>query len=380
MASIPGLEHLKKDGWEIVGFDYVSQEERFVDHEGRIVLWGLSSRSSEKKIIVRKVQHPYRLWPKPAKQNWTPMFGDVVWVRAKVWDRSRHPDRLMLEVGNGEIIAGESDCKPYAEPDLKQAIREVMLSKELLEPLTAAFSAISVQAIAKAVADELRLNPQQISRTTKKHRPLLEPSKKTPPALDYRLLGPAKDEPRIVGDYYWSLRNKTWMRINAEIVNDANRDNWTACRKIETPVDDPAPWTPKVGDWVKVTKPVDCAPAHKIWWVQDMDEFDGKVMQVTSVNPQSPWANLDGLSWDFDFAWLALATDPRFKPAPKRYREPTPEDLKNGPIECEVGDNHEKRTLVYVFDSEPGLARFVAVDKAHPNCVGRWIDCRIEVK
>ena len=64
-------------------------------------------------------------------------IGDVVWVRAKVWDRSRRPDRLMLEVGNGEVIAGESDCKPYAEADLKQAIREVLLSDEFMTAFAA---------------------------------------------------------------------------------------------------------------------------------------------------------------------------------------------------------------------------------------------------
>ena len=66
-------------------------------------------------------------------------IGDVVWVRAKVWDRSRHPDRLMLEVGNGDVIAGESDCKPYAEPEFKQAIREVLLSDEFMKAFAAAW-------------------------------------------------------------------------------------------------------------------------------------------------------------------------------------------------------------------------------------------------
>ena len=63
----------------------------------------------------------------------------------------------------------------------------------------------------------------------------------------------------------------------------------------------------------------------------------------------------------------------------KRYREPTLEDLKNGPIECEVGDKHEKKTLIYVFPYGPGRARFAAVDETNLNCIGRWIDCRIEV-
>ena len=66
-------------------------------------------------------------------------IGDVVWVRAKVWDRSRHPDRLKLEVGNGEVIAGESDCKPYSDPDLKQAIREVLLGDEFMKAFAAAW-------------------------------------------------------------------------------------------------------------------------------------------------------------------------------------------------------------------------------------------------
>ena len=66
-------------------------------------------------------------------------IGDVVWVRAKVWDRSRYPDRLMLEVGNGEVIAGESDCRPYSEPDLKQAIREVLLGDEFMAKFAAAW-------------------------------------------------------------------------------------------------------------------------------------------------------------------------------------------------------------------------------------------------
>ena len=63
----------------------------------------------------------------------------------------------------------------------------------------------------------------------------------------------------------------------------------------------------------------------------------------------------------------------------KRYREPTLKDLKNGPIECEVGDKHEKKTLIYVFPYGPGRARFAAVDETNLNCIGRWIDCRIEV-
>ena len=328
MASIPGLELLEKDGWEIVGFDNVSQDEWFVDSEGRIVKWSFLGRSIEKKIIVRKVQHP-----KPAKQC----------------------------VASGPVSLGPE----------------------------------TIQAIAKAVAVELRLNPQQVSRTSRKLRPLLEPYKHTPPASDYRLLGPAKDEPRIVNDYYWSLRNKTWVRINAEIVEYANRDNWAACRQIEEPKQ---PWTPKVGDWVKVTKPLDCAPAHKIWWVKDMDRFDGQVMQVTSINPQSPWAILNENPYEFDFAWLSPAERPKdfieqFMEAiqsptqqaePPKHREPTLSDLKNGPIECEVRNSDNEKddwaSRVLVFVSAYHSCKFVTVDPADRDRICTWNQCRIEDK
>ena len=255
-------------------------------------------------------------------------IGDVVWVRAMVWGRSRRPDRLILEVGNGEVIAGESDCKPYSEPDLQQAIREVMLSKELLEPLTAAFSAISVQAIAKAVADELR------------------------GGWANRLTEPVKPSP----------------------LADGLVGVWVPPKQAE------APWTPKVGDWVKVTKPVDCAPANKIWWVEAMDRFDGQVMQVTSVCAQNSSVNLDNqFAWEFDFAWLAPATDPRFKPAPK-HRTPTAEDLKNGPIECEVRDcdiqawRKAKLKTIYL-----GAAYEFQVQKHKSLREKRYAQCRIEV-
>ena len=89
---------------------------------------------------------------------------------------------------------------------------------------------------------------------------------------------------------------------------------------------------------------------------------------------------LDRMVTSFDdlLAEASRANETPIEPT-KRYREPTLEDLKNGPIECKVGDRHEKRTLIYVFENEPGRARFATVDKEMPGCVGRWIDCRIEV-
>jgi hypothetical protein len=58
VSNIPGLEHLAKEGWKIVGFDNVSQDEWFIDTIGRIVPWSLPRRSNEKKIIIRKIEKP----------------------------------------------------------------------------------------------------------------------------------------------------------------------------------------------------------------------------------------------------------------------------------------------------------------------------------
>ena len=65
--------------------------------------------------------------------------GDAVWVRAKVWEYHRSADRLVLDVGNGEVIAIEGDCRENIECDIKQAIREVFLSEEFMKAFAAAW-------------------------------------------------------------------------------------------------------------------------------------------------------------------------------------------------------------------------------------------------
>lgn len=65
---------------------------------------------------------------------------------------------------------------------------------------------------------------------------------------------------------------------------------------------------------------------------------------------------------------------------PKRfYREPTPEDLKNGPVECEYRDNDDEQwrggLLVYILS---GSMPFLCADKEE-QLSGQWAQCRIEV-
>lgn len=60
-----------------------------------------------------------------------------------------------------------------------------------------------------------------------------EPSRTQPPS-GYRMLGDAKDEPRIEGDRYWSSI-RGWTVLTSHKVEYANQENWAACRKIEKP-------------------------------------------------------------------------------------------------------------------------------------------------
>lgn len=67
-------------------------------------------------------------------------------------------------------------------------------------------------------------------------------AKRKVPPTGYRLLDKsAKVEPRKAGDLFWSLTLADWKTISAEGEQDANRDDWPACRKIEKPAKAPEP-------------------------------------------------------------------------------------------------------------------------------------------
>ena len=66
-------------------------------------------------------------------------IGDVVWVRAEFCGYRGKRDRLTLKVGDGETVAIEGDCKADIEYDIKQAIRNVLLSEEFMTAFAAAW-------------------------------------------------------------------------------------------------------------------------------------------------------------------------------------------------------------------------------------------------
>ena len=189
-----------------------------------------------------------------------------------------------------------------------------------------------------------------------------KPSKTQPPS-GYRLLGPAKDHTRFAFDLYWSISAGNWTPLLLHQVEYANRDNWPACRKIDTPSDEPTPWTPRIGERVIYT------PSGSLWTVTDEEKESPRdgVTYVLKMRTFTLRASVDKLK-------------PHQESKPKRYREPTLEDLKNGPICCEVRDwdseQWKARQLIQVHESGP--FRFLCKNKSCDNPLN-WNQCRIEV-
>lgn len=90
-------------------------------------------------------------------------------------------------------------------------------------------------------------------------------------------------------------------------------------------------WEPKVGDWVRVTRPERPEISDDTPWLAEMDRFDGKVMQVARFwEAYQPLAViLAGTNYAFKVDWLAPAEPPASeKPPEPEYREPVlPADL-----------------------------------------------------
>ena len=190
-----------------------------------------------------------------------------------------------------------------------------------------------------------------------------KPSRTQPPS-GYRLLGPAKDEPRIEGDQYWSLRARAWCWIEQEIVEYANRDNWPACRKIEPPIDEPSEDSPPKG-WRKLEIGEDIDANDKFWFCDNWMSYE---------KDNLPRGKLTGLH----VTHIRKIKTPIAPP--KRYRDPTEDDLANGPIDCEVRDCDiqawRKATLQNIY---PGAAYEFQVRKHGSLRESRYAQCRIEV-
>ena len=171
-------------------------------------------------------------------------------------------------------------------------------------------------------------------------KPYIEPpadhiadaNKMVPPA-GYRLLDKsAKVEPRKAGDLFWSLTLGDWKALSDQSEQDANRDDWPACRKIEQPAEE----------------------------AETIARYDSEGRDVTE---------LAGL-------WTEGDT---------QYREPTQADLASGPIEVEVCDdtncdtNWEKRQLYAILPSKC-MFRYIVGAPGLEELTQSWKHARIKVE
>ena len=77
VSSIPGLEYLEKEGWEIVRYDFANPGEPYLGHDGTVWEWDGLGPSAAKQIIIRKIPKPkqYRAFEnaaefKPHRDRW----------------------------------------------------------------------------------------------------------------------------------------------------------------------------------------------------------------------------------------------------------------------------------------------------------------------
>jgi len=98
-------------------------------------------------------------------------------------------------------------------------------------------------------------------------------------------------------------------------------------------------WEPKVGDWVRVTRPENWEKCWSPCWLAEMHQFDGKVGCIERVQGSCRrirgFVGSDALQYQFHRDWLTPAEPP--KPPQPEYREPVlPGDA--GKV-CEFSDD-----------------------------------------
>ena len=72
MSSVPGLEHLENEGWEIVRYDFVSRGECYVGNDDTVWKWDGFGPSAAKHIIIRKIEKPKQYRPFANKAEYAP--------------------------------------------------------------------------------------------------------------------------------------------------------------------------------------------------------------------------------------------------------------------------------------------------------------------
>ena len=118
------------------------------------------------------------------------------------------------------------------------------------------------------------------------------------------------------------------------------------------------PWEPKVGDWVRITKP---ANGYFLGWAPFMDEHDGKVFQIRGMirgNGENRW--VDGPEgFGFRLAWLS----PAEAPEPETPKQEQDKEIQPGTKVKILHPDCLGRTGTTSWENCP-----------IPNCLFVWVD------
>lgn len=135
---------------------------------------------------------------------------------------------------------------------------------------------------------------------------------KPEPGEGYRLLEKFPDEPVQGGDFAFD-RSMGWIELRSGCNPTQAGGVWYR-RRIEQPKP-----VFKVGDWVKIAKPSPGVANTRLSWTSPMDEYDGRITQISKFRCGYPQQVLvtDTTQWHFHVNWLTPAEQP--KPEPKHY-------------------------------------------------------------
>lgn len=156
---------------------------------------------------------------------------------------------------------------------------------------------------------------------------------KPDPGEGYRILSKNPLEELAEGDEFLHPGLGRWAQSVKSMCGGKKQDVdcWYR-RKIGFPAKEAEPaWEPKVGDWVRVTRPENWQECRNPDWSTVMHQYDDNVMQVSCYEKRwGAWvANFYGVDWFFHRDWLSPAEPPaKENPPEPEYREPVlPGDL-----------------------------------------------------
>jgi hypothetical protein len=269
------------------------------------------------------------------------------------------------------------------QADMKQAIREVLLSDEFMTTFAAAFRSATVPrstfehpvpGVNRPMRTEAQLSKMvemvRQSLTTESNSPKILDSSSDPwtPKVGERV--------RLIetGDIYeiesysetyaqYSMQGWPGSCVNLEDIEPVKVPEVSDSSSEPTPK--PSKTQPPSNYRMLGSAKDEPRQASDLYWSLSAKNW------VPIESKQVEYANRDD--------WAACRKIEVTSPPPKRYREPTLADLTSGPIACEYRDDKDEQwksgLLVYVLDQ---VYPFLCVNKERIIAV-QWRQCQIEV-